>query len=229
MALIFGDVDGQSSLVQRVWTATCDAPTEFTSVVKGASMLCFARIGGDRTVNVKGPETSASQMSCPADSEFFGVELQIGVYLPMFPPAGLTDFNNALLPTTPAGRLVLDNRDWEVPTEQNVDVFVERLARADLLITDPLVDKLRHDDPPPGMSERTAQLRFRQAVGMSRRKLLSVDRARAAARLLAAGGSIADAIVTGGYYDHPHLSRAMRWATGHSPSELRAGTRRLAF
>ena len=78
------------------------------------------------------------------------------------------------------------------------------------------------------MSERTAQIRFRRAVGISRRKLVSIEQARHAAQLLAAGGSIADVVTAGGYYDQPQLARAMRWATGHTPGELRSGVPFLA-
>ncbi len=90
-------------------------------------------------------------------------------------------------------------------------------------------DEIRHGERPRGMSERTAQLRFRHSVGLSRRKFGSVERARSAARLLTTGGSIADAIAAGGYYDHPQLARAMRWATGQTPTELRSRVSFLAM
>ena len=63
----------------------------------------------------------------------------------MFPRARLTDGRDHLLPTLPDGRILLDGREWEMPTPQNVDVFVDRLARAGLLVVDPLVEDLRHD------------------------------------------------------------------------------------
>lgn len=229
MGLTFNAVAGELPLVQRVWSATCDADTVFTSTAKGSSMIAFARGGGRLTVHVRGPETRATRLGCPEGSEFFGVELRLGAYLPLFPPSGLADLNDALLPTLSGGRILLDDRDWEMPTEQNVDVFVDRLVRAGLLVFDPLVEEIRHGRP-RGMSERTAQLRFRRAVGISRRKLASIERARHAAQLLTAGGSLADVTAAGGYYDQPQLTRAMRWATGHTPGELRSGgTPFLAF
>jgi len=229
MGLIFDAVAGELPLVQRVWSARCDAATSFTSAAKGSTLISFARYRDEVTVHVHGPETRAAQMACPEGCEFFGVGLQPGAYLPLFPPSGLTDLNDALLPTASGDRIVLDNREWEMPTVQNVDVFVNRLVRAGLLIFDPLVEQIHHGERPRGMSERTAQLRFRQAVGISRRKLGSIEQARHAAQLLTAGGSIADAITIGDYYDQPQLTRAMRWATGHTPGELRSLTSFLAF
>jgi len=102
----------------------------------------------------------------------------------MYPPSGLTDLNDVLLPTLPSGRILLDNRDWEMPTEQNIDVFVNRLVHAGLLIFDPLVDEIRHGERPRGVSERIAQIRFRRAVGISHRKLVSIEQAQHAAELL---------------------------------------------
>lgn len=229
MGLIFNEVAGEVPLVQRVWSANCDAATGFASAAKAYSMICFARGSDGVTVNLKGPETRGSLMTCPADWGFFGVELRAGAYLPLHPPTGQTDLGDTVLPTLPGGRFLLGNRDWELPTEQNVDVLVGRLVREGLLIFDPFVDELRHGGRPPGVSERTAQLRFRRATGISHRKLAGIEQARHAARLLAAGSTIADVVAATGYYDHPHLTRAMRWATGQTPTELRSGASFLAL
>jgi AraC-like DNA-binding protein len=74
-----------------------------------------------------------------------------------------------------------------------------------------------------------AQIRFRQAVGISRRKLVSIEQAHQAAQLLMAGTPIADVAAACGYYDQPQLTRAIRRATGHTPGELRSGTPFLAL
>ena len=229
MGLIFNAVAGELPLVQRMWSASCDATTGFTSAAKASSMIVFARSDDGATVHLRGPETRGTSLTCPEGSEFFGVDLRLGAYLPLYPPSGLTDLNDALLPTLPGDRILLDNRDWEMPTEQNVDVFLDRLLRAGLLIFDPLVDEIRHGERPRGMSERIAQIRFRRAVGISHRKLVSIQQAHHAAQLLAAGMSIADVVTTSGYYDQPQLARAMRWATGHTPGELRSGIPFLAL
>ena len=148
-------------------------------------------------------------LSCPPDSEYFGVDFRLGAYLPMFPPAGLVDLQDAVLPTLPGGRVLLDGDAWEMPTPKNVDVFVDRLVRAGLLVVDPLVEDLRHGDV-RGMPERTAQSRFVRAVGLSRRKLHVIERARRAARQLRAGTPIADVVFDAGYHDQPHLTRSLR-------------------
>jgi hypothetical protein len=223
VGLIFEPVPGDLRRVQRVWTAQCDDPTGFSSMAKATPMIAVARIAGQTTVHLRGPETKATPMVCSADTEFFGVELRPGAYFPAFPPAGLADLNDAVLPILDGGRILLDNRAWEIPTSQNADVFVERLERAGLLTFDPLVEEIQHGERVPGLSARMVQLRFRRAVGLSRRKLSSIERARAAARLLAAGLPISQVVATAGYYDQPQMTRAFRHLLGHTPGELATG------
>ncbi|PZF80298.1 helix-turn-helix transcriptional regulator [Jiangella anatolica] len=229
MGLTFTAVAGELPLVQRVWSASCHATTGFASAVKASTMISFSRNGGVVQVHLHGPETVGTSLTCPEGWEFFGVELRLGAYLPLHPPSGLTDHRDALVPVLPGRRMLLDNREWELPTKQNVDVFVGRLVRTGLLRFDPLVDEIRHGERPRGMSERTAQLRFRRSAGISHRKLVAIEQARQAAQLLTAGRAIADVVSACGYYDHPQLTRAMRWATGQTPAELRAGVSFLAL
>lgn len=161
-------------------------------------------------------------MTCPSDSEFFGADFRLGAYLPMFPPARLANFRDAVLPMSD-GRILLDGRAWELPTPDNLDVFFGRLERAGLLAFDPVVEDLRHRVAVRAMSERTAQCRFVRAVGLSRRKLELIERARHAVHLLRGGAAIADVVAAAGFYDQPQLTRALRQLIGHTPAQVACG------
>ncbi len=213
-------VCGPTDSLFRIWAAECDTATDFSSLATFTTGIGFARIGGVTAVHLRGPATKATPLTCSADSEFFGVDFRLGSYLPRFPPAGLADFQDAVLPTLPSGRILLDGRAWEMPTPDNLDVFVDRLRRAGLLIFDPLIEELRHTTLLP---ERTAQSRFIRAAGLSRRKLRLVERARDAARMLRAGVSIGDVVFGAGYHDQPHLTRSLRTVIGHTPGEVARG------
>ena len=128
-----------------------------------------------------------------------------------------------MLPTLPDGRILLDGRAWEMPTPQNLDVFLDRLERAGLLVFDPLVDELYRGGSAAIARERTAQSRFVRAVGLSRRTARVVERARQAARLLRSGAPIADVVADTGYYDQPHLTRSLKRLIGHTPAEVADG------
>ena len=223
MGLRHDIVSGPTGRLEGIWTAACDSPTDFSSLAKVNPMIAFARIAGTTTVHLRGPETKATMMSCPPDTEFFGAELRLGAYMRPFPPAQLANLQDEVLPTLPDGRILLDNQAWEMPTPQNVDVFIDHLERAGLLAFDPLVEELRSGDAVGNLSERTAQSRFVRAVGLSRRDLRVIERARHAARLLRAGLSIADVVREAGYYDQPHLTRSLRKLIGHTPAALAGG------
>lgn len=229
MGLSFDAVSGPSRRVDRIWSAACDGQTDFSSIAKVNLMIAFARISGITTVHLRGPETRATPATCPSGAEFFGAELRVGAYLPMFSPARIANLQDGILPTLPDGRILIDNRAWEMPTPQNLDVFVDRLERAGLLVFDPLVEELRHVGAVRNMPERTAQSRFVRAVGLPRRKLQVIERARRAAGLLRAGLSIADVVRDAGYYDQPHMSRALRQLIGQTPADLARGAQFLAL
>ena len=223
MGLRHDVVSGPTGRLEQIWTATCDSRTDFSSLAKVNPMIAFARIGGTTTVHLRGPETKATMMSCSPDTSFFGAELRLGAYVRPFPPGMLANLQDEVLPILPDGRILLDNQAWEMPTPQNVDVFVDRLERAGLLAFDPLVEELRDGDAAANMPERTAQSRFVRAVGLSRRDLRVIERARHAARLLRAGRSIPDVVREAGYYDQPHLTRSVRQLIGHTPAALAEG------
>ena len=216
-------VSGPAGPLARVWTAKCDSPTDFSSIASVNPGIGFVRVGGATTVHLRGPQTRAATLSCPHDAEYFGADFRLGAYLPMFPPARLANLQDVVLPIMPDGRILLDGRAWEMPTPHNIDVFIDRLKRARLLVFDPLVEELQHDRATGTVPERTAQSRFVRAVGLSRRKLQLIERARHAARLLRAGTAIPDVVSSAGYYDQPHLTRVLRQLIGHTPAELARG------
>ena len=216
-------LSGPAGPLRRVWAGRCDSPTDFSSIASSGPGIGFAQIGGTTTVHLRGPVTRAATLSCPPDSEYFGVDFRLGAYLPMFPPARLADGQDRVLPRLPDGRILLGGRAWEVPTPQNVDVFVDRLERAGLLVVDPLVEELWHGGAVRGVPERTAQSRFVRAVGLSRRTLQVIERARYAARRLRGGCGDRGRGQRAGYYDQPHLTRSLRRLIGHTPADVARG------
>ena len=219
MAISRDVVAGPGRRSARIWTATCDTVTPFTSIAKINPGIAFTRLGGATKVTLRGPETRAATWPCEP-AEFFGVELRLGARLAMFAPANLADLHDVDLPVGPNGTFEFGGLDWELPGPGNVDVFLDRLERAGLLVFDPVVEDLYHGVAVPGLARRTAQDRFVRGVGISHRKLRSIERARDAARQLIAGVPIATVIAATGYYDQPHLTRAMQLYLGQTPAEL---------
>lgn len=220
MGLSNAVVSGRTGRLDRIWAAVCDSPVTFSSVAKVRPGIAFRRVAGTTTVHLRGVETRAATLSSPKDAEYFGAELRLGAYFPGFPPARLANLQDAVLPTLPDGRIRWGGREWEMPGPENLDVFMDRLERAGLLVFDPRIEDLLYDDAGP---ERTAQSRFVKAVGLSRRTLRVIGRAHEAVRRLSAGVTIGDVVSDVGFYDQSHLNRTLRALIGHTPTELASG------
>lgn len=222
-------VSGSAGPIERVWAAECVRTTPFSSLASARPGIGFARIGGTTSAHLRGPADAATELSCPRDSTYFGVDLRVGTYLAAFPPGGLSNLRDAVLPVLDDGRILLDGRAWELPTPENVDVFLDRLRRAGLLVVDPLVEHVWHGGVPRTVPARTAQSRVARAVGLPLRTLRVIERAREAARMLRAGTAIGDVVAAAGYHDQPHLTRSLRRMIGHTPGEVARGEAFLAL
>jgi hypothetical protein len=104
------------------------------------------------------------------------------------------------------------------------------LVRAGLLLYDPVVGAIRQGHP-VDMSLRTVQRRFLQVTGLTNNIMYQIERARHAAALLKQGVSILDTVDQAGYFDQPHLTRALRRFIGLTPAQLTDQNRpeRLSF
>jgi hypothetical protein len=211
-----------SPLIETVWSSRSTAAGVFTSLAVSASELVVTREGGTTSVMMRGPETRASIAHVPANAAFFGITLRLGVYLPALPPRQLLD-RHAIL-TSCGGRFWLDDHALPIPKADDADLFIERLVRLGLLVSEPTVEPLLHNqllERPATI--RTLQRRFVQATGLSQRAVLSIERARRALALIEAGSAIADVVYQLGYSDQPHLTKMLRHLVGRTPARIAAG------
>lgn len=193
-----------------------------TSVAGVRWGLVFWEQAGRRYAAVTGPETRTGTAPVPDGASFTGIEFAVGTSLRVVPTPALVD-GGIGLPDTTRRTFRLDGARWETPGPDDAEALVDRLVRAGTVIRDPLVaDVLRGHRP--AVSGRTVERRFRAATGLTRGAVRQVERARTAAELLAAGARAADVIAKLGYFDEPHLARALRSYVGRTAGQLRDGT-----
>jgi methylphosphotriester-DNA--protein-cysteine methyltransferase len=87
-----------------------------------------------------------------------------------------------------------------------------------MLVRDPVV----HDTLQgrlADISPRTVRHRFLQAIGLSQNHVRQIERAQRALALLQRGVSIIDTTYQAGYFDQPHLTRALKQFTGYTPAQ----------
>jgi AraC-like DNA-binding protein len=180
-------------------------------------------------LTVRGPETKATPLDCSADGEWLGIRFKLGTVMPHLPASALVD-GSVNLPDASSRSFWLHHSTWQVPDFENADTFVDRLVRDGLLVREPLVQAVLQDQL-KDLSVRTAQRHFLRTTGLTHSAVRQIERARYATRLLQQGRSILDVVYDAGYYDQPHLSRALKYYIGQTPAQLmdRSRSQQLSF
>ncbi len=219
-----------SPLVERIWYSQSSDGGSFTSSASSHWEMVVTKYQGRLTLTVRGPETRATPAFCPPDAEFFGITFKSGAFMPDFPVNTVMDRHDLNLPLASSQSFWLKSSAWQFPDYENADSFVRRLVREGLLVYDPLIDATLRDQP-HALSRRTVQRRFLQATGLTYTTIYQIQRARWATLLLKQGRSILDVVVTAGYSDQSHLTRALKHLMGRTPAQIvnRSATVPLSF
>jgi AraC-like DNA-binding protein len=220
MTFLFEDRASDSSFVKTIWRAQSEDAGSFISIAATHWEMVVTRYGGKTTFTVRGPETKATPLHYQRTGvEWLGIRFKLGTFLPHLPPGHLLDRRDVNLPQATSQSFWLHDSAWEFPTFDNADTFVERLVREGLLVRDPIVEAVLQGQPQE-LSVRAVQYRFLQATGLTHRTVQQIERAQHAITLLRQGASIPDTIYQAGYFDQPHLTRALKRFTGQTPAQI---------
>jgi AraC-like DNA-binding protein len=219
MPYILEERSSDSPFVQAVWRNESERPESFTSTAGTHWEMVWMRHAGQSTFTVRGPETKATPAELPADAEWLGITFQLGTFLPDLPPGGLLDRQDVNVPAGTGKSFWLCGSTWEFPTFENADTFVDRLARAELLVRDPLVEDVLHEGR-LDLSPRALQYRFQRATGLTRKAVQQIRRAWQATALLEQGCPIPETAYQLGYFDQSHLTNSLRRYMGQTPAQI---------
>jgi AraC-like DNA-binding protein len=210
----------RSTLIEETWQARSEPEEAFISVAATHWEMVVTRQQGAARLTVRGPETRATTVPIPQDAEFFGIQFSVGTFMPGLPPGRLVDRTVTLPDGTGTGTSFrLDGSGWELPRPDTADAFADRLARAGLLVHDPIVAEALHGDV-DGFSTRSLERRVARATGLSRGAIGRIRRAEWAVELLSCGVTAPDVARQTGYADQPHLTRSLRRFVGQTPSQI---------
>ncbi|MCA9892476.1 MAG: helix-turn-helix transcriptional regulator [Anaerolineae bacterium] len=180
--------------------------------------LVLIRHQGDVRLVLVGPWTTSGMATYEANAEILWVRLKLGTFIPHLPTRKLLDTETDL-PLAGNRSFWLKGAAWQFPTAENVDTFINRLAKEDILAYDPLIHDVLHGYT-PDLAARTIRGRFLRVTGLSRGLVYQIQRAKQAAELLRQGTSILDTVDTLGYYDQPHLTRELKRFIGYTPAQI---------
>lgn len=227
MTIVHEDRGSDSPLVDVVMQGFMPEAGATIRPAESAWHMVFTRVEGRTHALVSGPWTSAEQLEYGAGAEILWVRFQLGVFMPHMPTRDFRDREQAL-PEAAGSRFWLHGSAWQPPDFENVEEFIARLVRDGALEVDPVV-RARLEEPTesphPAIPARTVRHRFQHATGLSRKQIEQITRARRAETLLRQGAPILDTVYQLGYYDQPHLTRALKRWIGFTPAQIFSGTR----
>ena len=180
--------------------------------------MVFVRQNGEARVVFAGPCSTAGFTYYTEGAEILWVKFRLGAFMPHLPTRRFLDVETTL-PQSSGRSFWLKGSAWQLPDHENVETFVERLVRNDVLVRDPLVDAVLQDRPQE-LSPRTVRHRFLRATGMTQTSIRQIERAQHAAALLRQGKPISEAVYDVGYFDQPHLTRSLKQWVGHTPAQI---------
>jgi hypothetical protein len=220
MDLLCDERPSDSPFVERIWHSQSEqSAAPFISMAEAHCGLVITKYNEKTFLTVRGPETRATPAFSWAGGEFIGITFKPGVFLPNLPAQMIMDRRDVTLPDADRKTFWLNGFTWQYPDYENADTFVNCLARAGLLVYDPLVTAMEKGRPIQ-MSERTLQRRYLRATGLTLTAARQIERARHATALLKQGVSILDTVYSAGYYDQPHLTRALKHYIGLTPAQI---------
>lgn len=218
MVFVFDDRPPASPLVEMIWRTQSEQAGTFTSQAESRWEMVITKFNGTTNITVRGPETKATVADFPEDAEFFGIVFKLGTYMPHLPIIPLVG-KGATLPEATRQSFYLHGSAWELPTFENADVFVERLVRQELVVRDPVVEAVLQNQP-HDLSIRTVRRHFLRATGIPHSTIQQIQRAQQAVTLLKQGVSILDVVFELGYFDQPHMTKALKHYMGQTPAQI---------
>ena len=222
------DRSSDHSFIEKVWRCHTDRGDTFLSVAANCCEMVFMRLEGKNSLTLRGPETAATALDCPAEGEWVGIRFKPGIFMPRFLPGSLRDHNNVTLPAATGQRFWLSGSALGYPSFENAESLVMRLAKSGFLSRDPIVEDtlLRR---PRDLSLRSAQRHFLRSTGVTYATFRQIERARYATILLREGFPILDVTSRLGYFDQAHLTRSLRRFIGEAPTTIMKRQRQLSF
>lgn len=218
MSIIFEERSSDSPYIE---TVTCGYTASDGSTIRPAEVhwhMVFVREKGRVHSLVVGPWKTSGVVSWGEGAEILWIKYKLGTFMPHMPARKFLDAE-IILPKAAGQAFWLHSATWQFPDFANVETFVARLVRDEVLVRDPVINDVMQGHSPE-ISSRTVRHRFLQATGLTQSHIHQFERAQQAAALLKQGVSIQDTIYEAGYFDQPHLTRSLKQFIGHTPSQI---------
>src|SRR5215470_10521929 len=136
----FEDRASEHPFVEKVWRCHSDRADTFLSIAANNFEVAITRLGGKSFLTLRGPETTATTLDCPAGGEWTCIRFKVGTFMPRFLPGSLRDHKDVTLPAATGHSFWLNGSALEYPEFDNAETFVKRLTKSGMLDRDPIVE-----------------------------------------------------------------------------------------
>lgn len=211
--------ESESGLVDAITHAVYDdEPVTDVITPDGLWDIVVTKHFGKVEVIQTGVITRPFVLPWESGDEYLSISFKPGVYMPRMPGAWMTD-RAIVRPAISSRAFQVGSDTFEIPTVENADGLVERLASKGIIVRDEIVSAVA-EGRQTRASSRTLQRRFRWTLGLTANQLAQIHRARDAVKSLRQGRRAIDVAAELGYADQAHLTRSLRRFMGQSPRAI---------
>ncbi len=207
-----------SPFVRTVWYAENQSDGVYVASADGSWDIIISRCGGRKEIRVGGPTSRANKVEYQAGTRVLGIRFRVGTFISGLRATTLPD-TSLVLPAASDRAFWLRGAAWEFPDYENVEEFVARLARRNLLASDEVVDAALRGKR-VGLSARSVQRHFLRTTGLTQSYIRQIERALRATDLLRRGVPIPSVVYETGYADQSHLTRSLKHLIGFTPAQV---------
>ena len=127
--IIFEDRSSDSPLVEKIWRCHSERGGAFLSVAASHFEMAVTRHRSRIFLTLRGPETKATTIDCPAEGEWVGIRFKLGTFVPRFLPGSLCDQKDVTLPDATSRSFWLNGSAWQYPDFNNAENLSSGLRR----------------------------------------------------------------------------------------------------
>ena len=218
MSIIYERRPSDSPYVESITHGHTESDGSAVRPAENCWHMVFVRTNGRSLPLVVGPWTTSGAATWKEGAEILWIKFRLGAFMPHL---ATRDFLNSetILPEARRQSFLLKGSSWQFPDYENVETFIDRLVREEVLVRDPVVNAALQEQTKE-MSSRTLRHHFLRATGLTQSHIRQTERAQQAAALLEQGIPIVDAVYELGYFDQPHLTRSLKQFIGYTPAQI---------